>query len=70
MSKEGLTGDLYEMKILPNTASELVKAIYEQKDLSQADAYDMAAYLDKRYKMSGWVPPTDKYTLFQKGQVK
>jgi hypothetical protein len=54
--KKGITGDVYEISVLPNTATELAEAIYNQKDLSKKDAMDMAGYLDKRYGMSGFVP--------------
>lgn len=56
MSK-GLTGKLYGVAVLPNTASELVEAIYKQK-LSEAEALEMAQYLDKRYDMTSYVPKT------------
>lgn len=52
----GLVGSLYEIKTLPNTALQLVNAIYKQKDLSRAEAREMAEYLDERYGMSDYVP--------------
>jgi len=58
MSEDGLTGNVYEIKVLPNTASQLVEAIYKQKDLSRAEAREMAQYLDDRYNMSDYVPLT------------
>lgn len=60
---DGLKGSLYEIKVLPNTASQLVEAIFKQKDLSRAEAREMAAYLDERYGMSDYIPTsggTDK----------
>lgn len=53
---DGLVGKIYGVKVLPNTATELAIAIYEQKDLSIEDAMDMALYLDDRYKMTGNIP--------------
>lgn len=55
MSK-GLTGDLYEIKVLPSTVRELVEAIQNQPDLSKEDALEMADYLDNKYKISPYVP--------------
>lgn len=54
--RPGLVGRMYEIRVLPNTASELAKAIYHQKGLSESEAMEMAEYLDNRYKMSGFVP--------------
>lgn len=51
----GLVGNLYEVSVLPNTASQLVEAVYKQKDLKRSEAREMAAYLDERYSMSDYV---------------
>ena len=53
----GLVVKVYKVHTLPNTALQLVDAIYKQKDLSRADARDMAAYLDERYGMSDFIEP-------------
>lgn len=60
LTPKGLVGDLYGISVLPNTATELAKAIYEQKDLSKEEAMEMAAYLDERYNMTGFVPTRRK----------
>ena len=57
MSKDGLTGEVYGMVILPSTVRELVEAIYNQPDLPVSDVFDMADYLDQKYKISPYVPP-------------
>lgn len=62
MSK-GLEGRIFSISVLPNTATQLVKAIYTQNELSKKDAYDMAGYLDKRYKMSDYVPTNPGETI-------
>lgn len=49
MGNQGLTANVYSFATLPDTVEELVTAIYEQKDLSREDAFEMARYLDKRY---------------------
>ena len=58
MSKDdiGVTGSLYSIAVLPNTARQLVDAIYKQKDLKRSEAREMADYLDERYGMSDFVP--------------
>lgn len=56
MSEDGLLGMVYEIKVLPNTARQLVEAIRDQKDLSMEEALEMADYLDDRYGMSDYVP--------------
>jgi hypothetical protein len=55
IDNKGLVADVYEIKVLPNTATQLVEAIYEQKDLTREDAYDMADYLDKKYGMTDYI---------------
>jgi hypothetical protein len=60
MTKKGLTAKVYEVKVLPNTARQLVEAMRDQKDLSIEEALEMADYLDERYKMSDFVPVTLK----------
>lgn len=67
---DGLTGDVYEISVLPNTIEELVIAIYDQKGkdkVSRADALDMAAYLEKTIKEGtyGGNVPTN---LFDRGR--
>lgn len=45
-----VTGQLYEVSVLPNTIEELVVAIYDQtgKDkVSRQDALDMADFLER-----------------------
>lgn len=56
MSEDGLTVDLYEISVLPNTARQLVEAIRDQKDLKMEEALEMADYLDERYGMSDYIP--------------
>jgi hypothetical protein len=51
--KKGLTGNLYAIKVLPETIEELVIAIFDQKGkdkISRQDALDMADYLDRKIK--------------------
>ena len=55
MSK-GVTGNMYEVKVLPSTASQLLEAVYTQKDLSRAEAREMAQYLDDKYDMTEYIP--------------
>jgi len=55
MSK-GITGKVYEIKVLPNTATQLLEAVYNQKDLSRAEARAMAQYLDDKYNMGEYIP--------------
>lgn len=48
--KDGITGTLYEVTVLPNTIEELVVAIYDQKGkhkVSRQDALDMADFLER-----------------------
>lgn len=59
---KGLTGKLYEIKVLPNTATQLAEAILTQKELTKEEIMDMAGYLDKRYNMSDYVPKTPPQT--------
>jgi hypothetical protein len=68
---DGLTGNVYEISVLPNTIEELVIAIYDQKGkdkVSRADALDMAAYLDKAIKDGtyGGNVPTNLFERKQK----
>lgn len=44
------TVNIYSVNTLPNTVRELVESIYNQKDLSREDAFDMADYLDEKIK--------------------
>lgn len=56
---EGLTGNLYEIKVLPADVEELVAAIFDQKGkdkLSRKDALDIAKMFDDRYHISQSVP--------------
>ena len=46
----GITGNLYETKILPNSIEELVVAIYDQEGadkVSRQEALDMADFLER-----------------------
>lgn len=58
--KDGVTGDLYEISVLPATCRELVDAIYKQKDLSRSEAREMADYLDEKFNISPYVPVKEK----------
>jgi hypothetical protein len=58
MSKKGLDATVYVIDTLPNTASELLEAVYKQKDLSRTEAREMAQYLDIRYGMTDMVSLT------------
>jgi hypothetical protein len=66
---DGMTVNLYTIKVLPNTASQLVEAIFKQKDLSRAEIREMAAYLDERYSMSDYATDFSLFPAPKKDKV-
>lgn len=54
--KKGLTGNLYEINVLPSTVRELVDAIYNQPGFTNTEAFEIADYFDDKYNISPNVP--------------